>query len=110
MTDELEELLGAYWDCAYQEGHLQRADGNKANKILHDIREAIEQYRKDAACWRFARKELSWASTSPGKYRWSMELAMPAPNISADWLTEDSVSGRLDAAVLAAIAVKGDSK
>jgi hypothetical protein len=38
--DALEEAVGAYWDCAYQEGHLGRQDGDKANAILHEIRRA----------------------------------------------------------------------
>jgi len=107
MTDELEELLGAYWDCAYQEGHLHRIDGNKANKILHDIREAIEQYRKDAACWQFARKELSWSRAWFEQIKWAMYIEMDAPNITAERVTDDSVARELDAAVLAAIAANG---
>jgi hypothetical protein len=35
---EVEELFGEYWDCAYQEGHLNRPDGDKANEILHRLR------------------------------------------------------------------------
>jgi hypothetical protein len=35
---EFESLLGEYWDCAYQEGHLNRPDGSKANEILHRLR------------------------------------------------------------------------
>jgi hypothetical protein len=38
---EVEDLLGAYWDCAYQEGHLQRPDGDKANDILHRLRQLL---------------------------------------------------------------------
>ena len=36
---QLQELLGEYWDCAYNEGHLRRPDGNTANRILHRILE-----------------------------------------------------------------------
>lgn len=42
ISNQIEELLGAYWDCAYQEGHLRRSDGDKANQILHDLKRAIE--------------------------------------------------------------------
>lgn len=51
--ESLEEAIGAYWDCAYQEGHTGRPDGNKANAILHEIRESvsdlIEQEREACA-------------------------------------------------------------
>lgn len=39
----LEEAVGSYWDCAYQEGHLNRPDGDKANAILHEIRCAARE-------------------------------------------------------------------
>lgn len=40
--ERLEEAVGSYWDCAYQEGHLNRPDGDKANAILHEIRCAVQ--------------------------------------------------------------------
>ena len=41
LLGRLEEAVGSYWDCAYQEGHLNRPDGDKANAILHEIRCAV---------------------------------------------------------------------
>lgn len=41
LLGRLEEAIGSYWDCAYQEGHLNRPDGDKANAILHEIRCAV---------------------------------------------------------------------
>ena len=41
--DRIEEAVGRYWDCAYQEGHLNRPDGDKANQILHEIRCAVQE-------------------------------------------------------------------
>lgn len=38
---ELEEAVSAYWDCAYQEGHLRRSDGTKAQEILSNIRATV---------------------------------------------------------------------
>lgn len=37
----LENAVGDYWNCAYQEGHLNRSDGDRANAILHEIRCAV---------------------------------------------------------------------
>lgn len=42
QLDRFEEAVGSYWDCAYQEGHLNRPDGDKANAILHEIRCAVQ--------------------------------------------------------------------
>lgn len=39
--NEIEELFGEYWDCAYQEGHMNRPDGDKANEILHRLRKLL---------------------------------------------------------------------
>lgn len=72
------------------------------------IDEAIEPYRKDAACWRFARKELSWSRAWFEQIKWVMYIEMDAPTIAAGKLRDDSVARELDAAVLAAIAAKGD--
>ena len=41
QLERFEEAVGSYWDCAYQEGHLNRPDGDKANAILHEIRCAV---------------------------------------------------------------------
>ena len=41
LLARFEEAVGDYWDCAYREGRLNRADGNKANAILHEIRSAV---------------------------------------------------------------------
>ena len=41
LLERFEEAVGSYWDCAYQEGHLNRPDGDKANEILHEIRCAV---------------------------------------------------------------------
>lgn len=53
--NELEEAIGAYWDCAYQEGHLRRPDGDKANAILSEIRAAVKSLvvaeREACALW-----------------------------------------------------------
>jgi hypothetical protein len=74
------------------------------------IAEAIEPYRKDAACWRFARKNLLWREVGDDHIRWSMELAMPEPDLECGILSNDSVARELDAAVLAAIAARGESE
>lgn len=42
LLERFEDAVGSYWDCAYQEGHLNRPDGDKANAILHDIRCAVD--------------------------------------------------------------------
>ena len=36
-----EAALDAYWDCAYQEGHLGRSDGDKSAAILREIRQCL---------------------------------------------------------------------
>ena len=41
LLARFEEAVGDYWDCAYQEGHLNRPDGDNANAILHEIRSAV---------------------------------------------------------------------
>lgn len=38
---EVEDLFGEYWDCAYNEGHLQRSDADKANEILYHLRKLL---------------------------------------------------------------------
>lgn len=40
MTDRarLEELLGEYWEIAFEESSGVVAIGNKANRVLHEIR------------------------------------------------------------------------
>jgi hypothetical protein len=40
-AQEIENLFGEYWDCAYQEGRLGRSDGDKANDILHRLRKML---------------------------------------------------------------------
>ena len=40
MNAELEDLLGAYWDLAYEEGSTKVSNGTAANEVLHKIREA----------------------------------------------------------------------
>ena len=40
MDAELEDLLGVYWDLAYEEGSIKASNGTKANEVLHKIREA----------------------------------------------------------------------
>jgi hypothetical protein len=42
LTEELESLLGDYWELAYEEGRLRISNGDKANEVLHKIRCAIE--------------------------------------------------------------------
>lgn len=74
------------------------------------IAEAIEPYRKDAACWQFARKELCWREEGKKQIRWTMILRMPKPNIGIEVLSEGSVAKELDAAVLAAIAANGETE
>jgi hypothetical protein len=74
------------------------------------IAEAIEPYRKDAACWQFARKELCWSRSGDKEAKWVMYIEMDAPTITAGQLRDDSVAESLDAAVLAAIAAKGESE
>jgi hypothetical protein len=34
----LEELLGEYWEIAFEESSGVAATGNKANRVLHEIR------------------------------------------------------------------------
>ena len=41
--NRIEEALAAYWYCAYQEGHLGRPDGNKADAILSEIRAGLRE-------------------------------------------------------------------
>lgn len=43
LVERFEDALGSYWDCAYQEGHLNRPDGDKANNILHEIRSLLRE-------------------------------------------------------------------
>lgn len=73
------------------------------------IAEAIEPYRKDAACWQFARKELCRSRSVDKEAKWVMYIEMDAPIITAGQLRDDSVAESLDAAVLAAIAAKGET-
>lgn len=62
--ERLEEALGAYWDCGYQEGHLRRPFGDQANEILHEIRESvkelIEQEREACAKLCDLHSRLTW--------------------------------------------------
>ena len=57
----LEELLGEYWEIAFEESSGVAATGNKANRVLHEIRalfdalaapatapDELERLRKDA--------------------------------------------------------------
>ena len=74
------------------------------------IAEAVEPYRKDAACWQFARKELCWREEGEKQIRWTMILRMPKPNTGIEVLREGSIAKELDAAVLAAIAAKGETE
>lgn len=79
-------------------------------KQLAEAHALIEPYRKDAACWQFARKELCWSRSGDKEAKWVMYIEMDAPTITAGQLRDDSVAESLDAAVLAAIAAKGDSE
>ena len=64
----LEELLGEYWEIAFEESSGVVAIGNKANRVLHEIRalfyalaapatapDELERLRKDAERYRFIR-------------------------------------------------------
>lgn len=79
-------------------------------KQLAEAQAVIEPYRKDAACWQFARKELSWSRAWFEQIKWAMYIEMDAPNITAERVTDDSVARELDAAVLAAIAAAKGGK
>jgi hypothetical protein len=89
---------------------LDDREETKRSALDTAIAEAIEPYRKDAACWRFARKNLLWREVGDDHIRWSMELVMPEPDLECGILSNDSIARALDAAVLAAIAAKGESE
>ena len=73
----LEELLGEYWEIAFEESSGVAATGNKANRVLHEIRalfyalaapDELEQLRKDA-------ERVAWYENNPEKvlnigFRW----------------------------------------
>lgn len=93
----------------HQLGGITLAELAATRKQLAEAQALIEPYRKDAACWQFARKELSWSRAWFEQVRWAMHIEMDAPNIAAGRVTDDSVARELDAAVLAAIAAKGET-
>lgn len=39
VDDDLEELLGRYWDLAYTEGKTGESHGDEANEVLHKVRQ-----------------------------------------------------------------------
>lgn len=47
MNNQLEELLGAYWDIAYQEGRSGRPNGTQAQEVLSAIWAVVEQARRE---------------------------------------------------------------
>lgn len=42
LAQQVEDLFAEYWDIAYNEGHLQRPDGDKANVVLHKLRALLQ--------------------------------------------------------------------
>lgn len=55
MTPNLIDLLGEYWDTAYEEGRLFSSQGNRANDALHAIREHVKALELDAKRYRWLR-------------------------------------------------------
>lgn len=47
LLERFDEAIGSYWDCAYQEGHLNRPDGDKANAILYEIHCAVAAFQRN---------------------------------------------------------------
>lgn len=43
MSKEFENLLGQYWDLAYLEGKSGVSQGDKANEVLHALKNLAEQ-------------------------------------------------------------------
>lgn len=89
---------------------VEVAEASDTSALDAAIAEAVDPYRKDAACWQFVRKELCWREEGKKQIRWTMILRMPKPNIGIEVLREGSVAKELDAAVLAAIAAKGETE
>ena len=45
----LEELLGEYWEIAFEESSGVAATGNKANRVLHEIRALFDVKQAEIA-------------------------------------------------------------
>lgn len=64
MAESLEDLLGAYWDIAYQEGRSGGTNGTQAQEVLSAIRAVVEQavapYRRDAERYQFLKNNAGF--------------------------------------------------
>lgn len=100
----LEELLGEYWEIAFEESGGVTPTGNKANRVLHEIRALFdvkqaeiarlkaeaeerlqncaalvaenEQLRKDAERYRWLRKDPQFLGHSHAQIDFFMDTAM----------------------------------
>ena len=51
MSKEFENLLGQYWDLAYLEGKSGVSQGDKANEVLHALKNLAEQPAQQDPEW-----------------------------------------------------------
>ena len=79
----LEELLGEYWEIAFEESSGVVATGNKANRVLHEIRALFyalaapatapdEQIRKDAERYRWCVKNNLVLAGGTREFGWQI--------------------------------------
>lgn len=82
MIDRFEQLLGEYWETAFDEAvrHVNR--GDDANRVLH----ALRAFKEDAERYHFLRQRLTGEEFERITNRW------PMSNEEADTTVDEMIA------------------
>ena len=94
----LEELLGEYWEIAFEESSGVVATGNKANRVLHEIRAlfyalAAPATAPDVLERKPSAKEVAWDRVRRSLVVRNAQITIGEVADTMDWQLNDAMKG-----------------